>query len=223
MNACGGGGGRGVACGGGFGGAGWCSGGGRGGTRRLAALLALFAVAAGCVHRPQAPPPPHGVRHVTVLPAANRTGDPLLITGTSLLERYVLRTERVTVADALAQETAAFLRAHGYRADDPATVEGRLHGRAPDSPEDAARIAATVGLEGFVLFLEIRRWEADAGTHPAFIIVGVSATLIDAVSGRAVWSVRQPVHPVPTPGAVTLGAAYDIAVQTVVAEVFGSW
>ena len=189
----------------------------------VAALLSALALAAGCIHRPTVPPPPHGVHVVTVLPAANRTGDPLLITGTSLLERYAFRTERFTVADALAQEAASFLRARGYRVDDPAVIEGTLHGRAPDSAEDAARVAASARLEGFILYLEIRRWEPDAGTHPAFVIVGVSATLIDAASGREVWSVRQPVHPVATPGAVTLGSAYDIAVQAVVSQIFGSW
>ena len=133
------------------------------GTRGVAVLLPLFAVAAGCIHRPAAPAPPHGVHVVTVLPAANRTGDPLLITGTSLLERYAFRTERVTVADALAQEAAAFLRARGYRVNEPSTVEGTLPGHAPDSAEDAARVASHAGLEGFVLYLEIRRWEPDAG------------------------------------------------------------
>jgi len=193
------------------------------GIRGVAVLLSLLAVAAGCIHRPTAPAPPQGVHVVTVLPAANRTGDPLLITGTSLLERYAFRTERVTVADALAQEAASFLRARGYRVNEPSTVEGTLREHAPDSAEDAARLASKAGLEGFALYLEIRRWEPDAGTHPAFVIVAVSAALIDAANGREVWSVRQPVHPAPTPGAVTLGAAYGIAVQSVVADVFASW
>jgi ABC-type uncharacterized transport system auxiliary subunit len=194
-------------------------------TRPLTAAAILLAVvlSAGCVHRPVAPAPPHDVHVVTVLPPANRTGDGLLIAGTSLLERYALHTERFTVPDALAQEAASFLRARGYRVSDSATVESALHGRAPESAEDAARVASAAGVEGFVLYLEIRRWEADADTHPAFVIVGLSASLVDAASGHEVWNVRQPVHPVPTPGAVTLGAAYDIAVTTVVAEVFASW
>ena len=115
------------------------------------------------------------------------------------------------------------MRARGYHVNEPATVAGALHGRAPENAAEAARVASAARLEGFVLYLEIRRWEADADTHPAFVIAGVSASLIDAATGREVWSVRQPVHPVSTPGAVTLGAAYEIAVQTVVAEMFTSW
>jgi ABC-type uncharacterized transport system auxiliary subunit len=189
----------------------------------VTALLSVLVLGAGCVHRPAAPAPPHDVHVVTVLPPANRTGDGLLIAGTSLLERYAFRTERVTVPDALATETASFLRARGYRVEEPATVESALHGRAPETVEEAGHAVSAAGLEGFALYWEIRRWEADADTHPAFVIVGVSASLIDATNGRVVWSVRRPVRPVPTPGAVTLGAAYDIAVQSIVAELLASW
>ncbi len=189
----------------------------------VTAILYAVVLATGCVHRPVAPPPPHDVHAVTIVPPANRTGDGLLIAGTSLLERYALHTERFTVPDALAEETASFLRARGYRVTERATVDAALHGRAPGSAEEASRSASTAGVAGAVLYLEIRRWEADADTHPAFIIAGVSASVIDVATGHEVWSVRRPVHPVATPGAVTLGAAYEIAVQTVVAEMFASW
>jgi ABC-type uncharacterized transport system auxiliary subunit len=85
------------------------------------------------------------------------------------------------------------------------------------------RVAAQGHLAPFVLYLEIRRWEPDAGTHPAFVIVGVEATLIDTSTGRTVWTSRPSVHPVATPGAVTLGSAYEIAARKVAEEIFGSW
>ena len=189
----------------------------------LAAVLVAVTVTDGCIHRASMPAPPHAVRAVTVLPPTNRTGDPLLMTGTSLLERYAFPTERVTVPDALAQETAAFLRARGYRVDEPRSAESTLHGRAPESAEDVAHLASNAGVQGFVLYLDIRRWEPEGDMRPQRVIVAVSATLVDTATGRDVWNARPPMHPVPTSGAVSVGAADDIAVRAVVAELFASW
>lgn len=184
----------------------------------LVIVLPALALAVGCAERTPIPPPPRDVRVVTVLPANNRTGEDLIIAGASLIETYVLPAARVAVPDVLAAEAGALLRTRGYRVTDAA-----LGGRAPASAEDAARLAGERALAGFVLYLEIRRWEADAGTHPAFVIVGVSAILMDVAGGREVWSARLPVHPIATPGAVTLGTAYEIAARAVVGELLASW
>lgn len=165
---------------------------------RALSLLATLALGlgAGCMHPRVAPPPPNDVRTVTVLPPKNLTGDPLTVAGDSVIERYVLRSPRVTVADVLATEAEELLRARGYHVQADAD---------------------------FRLALEIRRWEPDGGTHPQFVIVGVSATLAEAASGRVIWSARAPVHPIATPGTVVLGTAYEIAARKVVAELLAAW
>lgn len=191
--------------------------------RSLLGMLPAAVLALGCVRPAAIAPPPKEVRAVAVLPASNQTGDDLLVAGTSLLERYALHSARVTVADVLTDEAEALLRARGYRVTAPSAVEAATDGHPPESAAAAAQAAARAPLEGFVLYLEIRRWEPDADTHPAFVLVGAGATLIEVGSGREVWSARPPVHPVPTPGAVTLGAAYEIAARKIVAELFASW
>jgi hypothetical protein len=187
---------------------------------RLVGVVATVALAFGCIRPPALlPPPPAAIRSVAVLPPNNRTGDGLLVAGASLIERYALRTPRVSVADVLAEEAEDLLQARGYRVAPAAAVQGATGGSAPENPDAAARIAAQGHLEGAVLYLEIRRWEADASTHPAFVIVGLAATLIDISTGRVIWTARPSVHPVATPGAVTLGTAYEIAARKVVEEI----
>jgi hypothetical protein len=185
-------------------------------------IVISFVFVSGCV-RPAIPPPPREVRTVAVLPPNNRTPDDLLVAGTSMVEKYALRSARVTVPDVLADEAEDLLRTRGYRVTATSAVEAATSGHAPTSADDAARLTRHAGLEGFVLYLEIRRWEPDAGTHPEFVIVGVSATLLDATTGREIWSARPPVHPVATPGAVLLGSAYEIAAREVIAELLASW
>jgi hypothetical protein len=166
--------------------------------RRL--LVVTCIVLAACAHRYVAPPVPNDVAAVVVVPPKNTTGDPLLVAGTSFAERYAFRTPRVTVADVVAAEVEDFLRARGYRLP-----------TSPVGSADAARLE-----------VEIRRWEPDAGTHPEFVIVGMSATLVDAF-GRVIWSTRPPVHPIATPGTVVLGDAYEIAARKAVAELLATW
>jgi len=185
-------------------------------------VAALEVLPLGCM-RPPIPPPPPSVRSVAVLPPKNLTGDTLPVAGGSLLERYALRTSPITVPDVLADEAESLLEARGYRVAAVTLVQQATGGAAPENAEAAARIAAQGHLEGAVLYLEIRRWEADAATHPAFVIVGVAATLIDTPTGRVIWSVHPSIHPVATPGAVTLGSAYEIAARKVVEEILAPW
>jgi hypothetical protein len=162
----------------------------------------ILALLAGCTPRPLTPPPPHDVRLVVILPPENRTSDDLLVSGGSMLEKYVFHSDRLTVADILAADTEELLRARGYRAG------------AAGKP---------LPTEGNLLDLEIQRWEPDSWTEPTFVIVGVTATLRDGASGRELWSAHPPIGPIATPGAVVLGSAYEIAARKIVTEIFASW
>ena len=145
---------------------------------RTALLLGLAAVGLGCT-RPGETVPSDLPRTVAVLEPSNHTGDPLLVAGTSFLERYALRTERVTVPDVLASEARLQLERRGFTAVPPETVEGATEGRAPGSTDSAVAIARHGGLVGLVLWIDVRRWEPDAPTLPTFVIVGLTAELID--------------------------------------------
>jgi len=169
--------------------------------------------------RPVAPPPPRDmVRTVAVLAPSNRTGDALLVAGASLLEKYALKGDRVTVPDVLASEARMQLALRGFTVVSADEVESATHGRAPGSPGAAAEIASRAKLAGLALYLDIRRWEPDAPTHPSFVLVGVTASFVDPATGHVVWSVERPTGPVPTPGEVALGPAYATAARKVMVE-----
>jgi hypothetical protein len=184
---------------------------------RRAGWLPLVLLAA-CA-RPVASPPPDMVRTVAVLPPANRTGDPLLVAGTSFLEKYALKSDRITVPDVLASEARLQLARRGFTVVSADDVEHATQGRAPGSPEAAAEIASRAKLAGLALFLEVRRWEPDAPTHPSFVLVGLTARLVDPATGRVVWSAERKTSPVATPGEVALGPAYVTAARKVMEEV----
>jgi hypothetical protein len=184
---------------------------------RHAACLPLLLVAGACA-RPAPPPPPDMVRTVAVLAPANRTGDPLLVAGTSFLEKYALRSDRITVPDVLASEARLQLARRGFTVVSAEQVESATQGRAPGSAEAAAEIASRAKLAGLALYLDVRRWEPDAPTHPSFVVVGVTASLVDPASGRVVWSTERPTSPVATPGEVALGPAYVTAARKVMEE-----
>jgi hypothetical protein len=185
-------------------------------------LATLLVVVLGCTVAPP-PPPPATVRRVAVLTPDNRTGDGLLVAGTSLLERYAFRTERVTVPDVLAIELRATLARRGFAVVPPETVQAATEGRPAGSPEAAAELARHGHLDDPVLMVVIDRWEPDAPTEPTFVIVAVEAALVDPSSGSVLWRVHPRMRPIKTPGAVTLGSAYEIAAGQVVQELVGSW
>jgi hypothetical protein len=189
---------------------------------RPATLFCLAAALAGCA-RPGPPPPPPTVHTVAVLPVNNRTGDLLLVSGGSFLEKYATHTDRVTVPDVLQAYTRAELIRQGFTVVPPETVESATAGRTPGSPEAAAELARNAKLDGTPLYLEIARWAPDAGMQPTFIIVGAEAVLVDPQTGASLWRVHLSPRPVPTPGAVTLGSAYMIAARKVAEELLKSW
>lgn len=182
-------------------------------TRALALVVGLLA---GCTPARLRTPFPPPAATITVAPPQNRTADPLVVAGDSVLER-ALGTTRITVPDVLVDEAAAQLRARGYSVQ--VANDGEATGRPrADDATPAAAPAHGVANGGLTLYLEIRRWEPDDWTHPAFVIVGVAASLVETSTGREIWSARPPIRPVPTAGSILRGVAYTTAARTVVDE-----
>ena len=186
---------------------------------RCLRLLWLAPWLAAACASPPAPPSLRPEQAIAVLPPNNRSGDPLLVAGASFFDRYVLHAERVTVGDVLAGEARFQLAEKGVPVIPQAALARAIDGQVPQSPQAAGEIAARAKLDALVLYLEIRRWEPDAPTHPAFVIVGVSASLVDPASGKVVWQLERPAAPIATPGEVTLETAYETAARKLVAEI----
>jgi hypothetical protein len=191
-------------------------------SRRSPFLLLLTWLAAACAS-PPAPPSLRPGQAIAVLPPNNRSGDPLLVAGASFLDRYAFHAKQVTVGDVLAGETRFQLAERGVPVIPAATLAQAIDGQAPQSPQAAGEIAARAKLEALALYLEIRRWEPDAPTHPAFVIVGASASLVDPVSGKVVWQLDRPAAPIATPGEVTLETAYETAARKLAAEIVSAF
>jgi hypothetical protein len=184
--------------------------------RRFVLLATLMiCTLTGCA-TPQAPLGISG--SIAVLPTNNRTADPLLVEGSSLIDKYIRHTARVSVGDVLQSEARFRLQEKGFAVGDWFAQATALKGRTPASAEAAAELARQVGLTGRVLYLEIRRWEPDAPTHPRFVIVAMTASVVDAVSGQQIWRDDRRAAPVPTPGAVNIESAYVVAARRVIAE-----
>ena len=173
-------------------------------------LLGCLVLAAGlgCTHSPA--PLLFPVHTIAVLPPNNLTGDPLLIGGASFYEKYVARSDRFTVADALAAAARGQLARRGLTVVPPVVVDATTGGRTPVSAQDAGTMASRGGIDTAVLYIEVRRWEADVPFHPGFIIASVGICLLDP-SGRVLWTREHPSRPVATPGVVNFGEASEIA------------
>ena len=179
--------------------------------------LALLLLTVACSRT--APAPPADMPHtIAVLAPANRTGDPLLVAGTSFVEKYALKGERVTVPDVLASEARLQLARRGFTVISAEEVATATQGRVPGSPEAAAEVASRGRLSGLALYLDVRRWEPDAPTHPSFVLVALTASLVEPATARVVWSTERRTSPVATPGEITLGAAYVTAARKVMEE-----
>lgn len=184
----------------------------------LYGLLALLLAACTLPSVPPLAPAMESIHTIAVFPPNNRTGDPLLIAGTSFTEKYVLPTERYTVADALAEEARTQLGRHGINMTPRELVDAATAVQPPSSVQDAAAAAARNHFEGTVMYIEIKRWEADVPYHPTFVIASVTVTLVDPSTGRVIWTADHPSRPVPTPGIISLGDAYSVAAHTLVTE-----
>lgn len=189
---------------------------------RLLWLLPVLTL--NCASSLVSPPLPTVVRAIAVLPPNNQTGDPLFVGGTSLLEKYIFRSQPVTVGDVLAVEMRIQLEQRGITVLPREQVDAALGHQIPRSVKDAANLASHGKLEGSVLYVEIAQWQpAQAESlHPWRMLVAIHAHLVDVASGRVVWSAHLPLRPVPTPGAVTRADADMIAAQRVAKELFSS-
>ena len=183
--------------------------------RPLLVGVGLLGLAA-CVKPP--PPPPPSVRTIAVFPASNQTGDDLLISGGSVLEKYVFHTARVTVPDVLAAEARTLLEREGYTVVSPELIETATGGRAPASGTEAAALAAQHDLEGDVLYITLRQWEPDLTYGPSSIIVSLRIDLIDPSTGRTIWTADHPSRPVQTPGTINFADAYWVAARSVIRQ-----
>jgi hypothetical protein len=189
---------------------------------RLLWLLPVLALS--CASSLVSPPLPTAVRAIAVLPPNNQTGDPLFVGGTSLLEKYIFRSQPVTVADVLAVEVRRQLEQRGISVLPRERVDAALGNQIPSSPKDAANLASHGKLEGSVLYIEIVQWQPvlAESLHPWRMLVAIRVHLVDVASGRVVWAAHLPLRPVPTPGAVTRADADMIAAQRVAKELFSS-
>jgi hypothetical protein len=180
-------------------------------------VLAVLGCLAGCA-TPSPPPPEHLGRKIAVLPVNNRTGDPLAVAGSGLIDLYVLHEGEITVSEVLGSEACLELRKKGFEVTSPRVVESSLKGAVPIDPDSAMDEASRGGLGTPCLYLEIRRWESDVPMHPRYVIVGLTASLVDPSTRQVLWHTERRPGPVATLGAVTIEASYVIAVRKVMEE-----
>lgn len=176
----------------------------------------LLVALSGCTKPP--PPVPTSVHTVAVFPPVNRTDDELLITGGSILEKYVFHSERITVPDVLAAEARTLLERAGYQLISPELVETATGGQAPKSAQDAAATAAAHNLAGDVLYIDLRQWTPNLTYGPSAIIVSMHIDLVDPASGRIIWSADRPLRPIQTPATINFSQAYFVAARSVIAD-----
>jgi hypothetical protein len=184
--------------------------------RFVLVAAAMLASLTGCATQASAPLGIAG--SIAVLPTNNRTADPLLVEGSSLIDRYVRHTGRVSVGDVLQSEARFRLQEKGFDVGDWSAQQNALKGRVPASAQAAAELARGSGLTSRVLYLEIRRWEPDAPTRTRFITVAMTASVVDVASGQEIWRDDRRAAPVPTPGTINLESAYVVAARRVIAE-----
>jgi hypothetical protein len=185
--------------------------------KRALRVLVLLVATAGCATAGPSSTTAVGPV-VAVLPPNNRTGNELLVGGTGLIDRYVIRAEQVTVSDVLLSEARFQLQQKGFDVTGRPAVDAALKGRTPTSPASAAELASAGGLKNLVLYLELRRWEGDAPMHTSFVIVGLQAALVDPITGKIVWQASHPAAPVATPGEIRMESAYITAARKVIAQ-----
>lgn len=188
--------------------------------KRIAVLaLVCLSLQAACV-RP-APPPASPQMHdqaIAVLPPNNRTGDSLLVAGASFFEKYATKSDRVTVADVLGSEARLQLTRRGYSVVPQETVDAAVGPHPPQAVADAISIANRGQITGRLLYIDIRRWEADVPYKPTFVIASVEIWLIDPNTGNLAWHIDHPSRPVPTNGVINVGDAYTLAAQELMEE-----
>ena len=187
---------------------------------RLALVVCVAAL--GC-HSVGPPPSPAGLHRVAVFPPVNRTGQDLLVTGGSLLERYAFATPRTDVPGVLGIALRAELTRRGIAVVPAAIVEAAAGSQTVATADAAAALMRRGHVTEPLLFVAVDRWEPDAPTEPTFVIVALDATLVEPETGAVRWHWHRRAAPVRTAGAVTRASAYEIAVDAVAAELLRSW
>jgi len=185
-------------------------------SRGIQALLVTLLIATGACARPPAVPVFVPDKPIVVLSPNDRSGAAVA----SLFEGFAPRAERMKIADVFADEAAAELVQRGRRVIGRDTIPGGLR-QVPTSPESAAEIARGEKLDALALYVEIRRWEADAKGDVPSVIVELSAALVDPQTGRVVWRGDRPAAPIAMPREATLESAYRTAARKAIAEVLG--
>ena len=185
-------------------------------SRAASLAIAAALLFAGCAKQPL--PPPASVHTVAVFPPNNRTGDELLITGGTILEKYVFHTERLTVPDVLAAEARTVLEGAGYTLVAPELIDAAIAGHAPTSAAQAAALAAAHGLPGDVLYIDLRQWAPELTYGPDGVIVSMRMELVEGTTGRLLWSADHPARPVQTPATINFAHSYWVAARSVVRQ-----
>jgi len=154
--------------------------------------------AVACVMAPPPRPFPAAatIGSIDVQPISNVTGEPIWITGGSVIERVLDDSERVSLEDVLASDLRTELRARGF-AVYPAPDGARLN-------------------------VEIRRWTPDSDTEPRSIVAELRARLTAAAGGGEIWSTTLGPRPFPVSGAVNLGDAYTHAAHQMAEQLIGT-
>jgi hypothetical protein len=182
-------------------------------------VLVMLLMLAGCATSSRAPL--QISRAIAVLPANNLTGDPLLVTGAGLIDRYVRHAPEVSVGDVLESEARYQLQQKGFDVH-PWKRQTTGSEGAPTTLDAALALARQNGMQSRVLYLEIRRWEPDAPTHTRYVVVALTASLLDPVSGREIWHEQRKAAPVATQGVISVESAYVVAARKVMAEMLAS-
>jgi ABC-type Mn2+/Zn2+ transport system permease subunit len=164
-------------------------------------------------------PEPSAARPVTVLPFANATDKPLLLSQGLLkdAERAIGDPggASLSVPDVLQERAAIELQRRGFAVT---PVDPRLLARVPADPLASARAAVDAGAGGLLLAGTLRRFTL---TGTGLLLVRLDLTLVDARSQQVLWtgSARRPV---PVRSALTLQEILLDAGAPIFADAFGT-
>lgn len=150
---------------------------------------------------------------MALLPIADAP-DRSAVTGVFTFYSWIAET-RASVPDRLAAALRAALAARGITliaADLPPVTSVR----------QASEAVAAAHPSTPVLFLAIDKWEAENVDVPAYVNVGLDATLF-APSGKILWTTRRQAGTVATRNVTTLADAYQRAAESVARGLVENW
>jgi hypothetical protein len=189
---------------------------------RFVAAAGLVSLLYGCPKPAAVPAFPHGVRDIAVLQTSNQTGDLLRVEQGGVLN-LVFSVPTVTVPEILDGTLREELRARGFTVTNAATVSAAVGNTPPTSLQEAIDLAKSGSLAATALFLMLQQWEPALGPTNNFVNVAFEAWLIEAPSGRIIWTYRHPLRPVLTQGMPNVGEAYAAAARRIADELVANW